>query len=514
MILSRPSHLRLAVALVTIPLVLLPAAAASASHNRAVTGELSITGNTATWVVQTAWRDGRTSSLVSDSIGDTTPVTQLASASDAPNSGTSTGVDLTLTSYTTDLSSSLFDVATENLSGDLSTLGDGIYEIFASNSARATNQNAGTDFAQWVRFTKTGSTYNVSPAFTAAPLYQIISPTGGTVVDYTATDPEGGAVNYALVTDRADPYRGADALACSTFAGGILTVGASLCTGGDVFADIYTAGSFWVVKVVVTDAEGLQTTTDTTLRVLTAPEPYIDDHTVLGNGTSLDFTVIAEDTPVDSWSVECVGTNDPMDVITATGTATPISMTGMTVGEDYTCEVTATNAAGTATSTDGYTTGPIVLDGLLLKLDLAVGDTLSGTPVEISGANLLADSAFTLEQRSIPVVLLSGVAAGGTFLESLVLPSTACVPGAHTLILTGVGADNTPRVDQVWYEIGSNCDVLQFSRTGAVTVTAPAVLAATGSTGGLAGAGSALGVLLLGIVLTLVARGRKARRAL
>ncbi|MCU1409626.1 MAG: hypothetical protein JWR04_333, partial [Rhodoglobus sp.] len=175
--------------LVTIPLVLLPAAAATASHNRASTGDFSITGGYATWTVDTVWRSFDSGSLVGETVGDTIGVYELSSASDAPDSGVYTGVDLELSSYVDDFSNPLFGVATETIEGDVSSLEDGIYEVYAETCCRVGPENGDGNFSQWVRFTKTAGVYNVAPVFNNAPLFDWLPEAGNLVLDYTATDP-------------------------------------------------------------------------------------------------------------------------------------------------------------------------------------------------------------------------------------------------------------------------------------------------------------------------------------
>jgi hypothetical protein len=194
---------------------------------------------------------------------------------------------------------------------------------------------------------------------------------------------------------------------------------------------------------------------------------------------------------------------------------------GLSDGATYACEVSATNTAGTGTSSDGYTVGPIEFTGVKLELDLAVGDVFAGTTTRIQGGGLAANSSYTLVQHSDPVTLYTGTAdADGNFDESFVTTAEACVLGAHELVLTGTAPDNSTITDTTWYEIGAGCAVLQASDAGPVTPgepdaddedSAPATLARTGGTVSVEALGFGGGALLVGVALLLAVR-RRARQ--
>lgn len=487
---------------------------AQASHFRASGSSFEVAGDAATWTINSAWRADSGDYVFSDSTGDLLDVTSLAAYTDAPDAGADTGVQLELTDYAVDGSSDLFDASTEILEGDLASLGDGIYEVYAENCCRIGGvENTPTeDFSAWARFTKTGSTYDLPPVATNLTLYALLNTTGDTVIDFRATDPEGGSVGYTMLTDSNYPYYGADPLPCSTFTGGLLTVGPTYCTGGDVYADIYLKGTYWAVKIVASDSAGNQIALDSLLHVLNAPDPYIDAADVVGNGTVIDFWVDDNaDEPLDSITIECVSTTDPTDVVTGTGTTNPIRVFGFTSGSEYNCAVSATNDAGSGTTGYDYGTGPITLDGVQIVTDLTVGDTLSGTELTLVGENLVPSSTYTLTQYSHPVVLYTGTASGaGAFSTPRVLDGSACIAGVHELVLAGVGFSGTV-TDTVWYEVDNECRVVQFSRSGPVSATITPALAATGETiePGLWSAAPA--ALLAGLALIAFARRRPAR---
>jgi hypothetical protein len=501
----------------SIPLMVLPAISASASHFRASVAGFSISGDIATWTLKSAWADNDTDYIGTDNVGDTQNIDLLTSIADAPGSGADTGTTVSLLSYTTDVSLKLFDTATEVYRGDLSGLTDGVYEIYVENCCRIDGisnypDDSEGDFSQWVRFTKTGSTYNVSPTFSNATLYSPLPTTGTVTLDYRATDPQGGAITYALVTDVSEPYFGATVLPCSTFSGGRLTIGASLCAGGDVYSDIYLPNTAWAAKVTATDSAGNVAVTDSILVMIGIPEPYIDEGSTIGNGTSVEFDVFADDSAATSFTVVCTGTTDTSDVVSATAATSPVTVRGLTPGETYDCVVSATNSVGTGAASEAYSVGPIELDGVSIETDLVVGSHFDGTSLQLRAENMLAGAAYTLVMHSTPYTIASGLTDETGALDRLVsVLDGACVAGVHRLELTGIDTESAPRVDTVWFELDTDCTILQFSRVGPVTPLT--VLAATGPAISPFTVGGALVALLIGAGLLLVIGRRRAKRS-
>lgn len=466
--------------LAAVPLVLVGALPANASHFRASATSFTVAGDAATWTLDSAWALDDADVIFSDTVGDTLGVYQLSSISDEPDSGASTGVNLALSSYAEDDSNPLYDHSTEILQGDLSSLADGIYEVYASSCCRigGVENTPTSDFSNWARFTKTGSSYNLPPVSNDLSLYELVKPVGDTVLDFSAVDPEGGAVTYSFVTDSDSPYFGATQLPCSTFVNGILTLGPSHCVSPDVFTDLYLQGTYWAVKIVASDATGNAIALNSLLHVLQAPQPYIDDVVRTGNGLSAEFWIYDDNNePIDSSTVTCVSQTDSTDTVSGTSTSNPVTLVGFTPGSAYDCTVTSTNAAGSGTAGSTTDTGTFEVDGVAILTDFPVGAKLSGTTLQLLGDNLQASSAYTLVQTSDPVTLRSGTATvDGDFSDTFAVPAAACVAGAHTLTLTGTSSSGDPATDRVWYELDSSCTVLQFSRLGPVTLS----LAATG----------------------------------
>jgi hypothetical protein len=483
--------------------------AAYANHNRATGTQFTVTGDVATWTVTTAWRADDASSLVSDTIGDQYEIEQLTSYSDSPNSGVGTGVWLTLGSYTSDSSNPLYDTAVEVLTGDISALTDGIYELYADSCCTIDMENSPfQNFAEWVRFTKTGTSYNIAPITTGVTPMQFITLTGDTTIDFTATDTE--AVSYSLVTDTADPLIGYTDVPCSDFVGAVFTVGPSHCTGVEDWATDMVVGGYWGVRVLATDATGNESTTTSLLHVFGPPDPYIDSIDLVSGRGILRFEAYESNGEVvDSWTIECTNVSDAGDVVTGTGTTGTLVIPGFTVGQDYACSVTASNAAGTGQN-GTWGTGIVIDHYLELTTTLAVGQTLSGKTVTVTGRDVYDGTAWTLIQMPESALLATDFAdPAGDVDQAVVMPTSACVAGAHVLTVTGVGNSNDPLTDSLWYTLDANCVLTTLS----FTAPSAGALAATGfDVTPLVPAGGALAVLA-GLALLFVRRREAAQRS-
>lgn len=493
--LSRRAPLVAAAAALSIVAAAVGAGAASASHFRASGPDFSVTGDTATWEVTTAWATNDHSSFVG--LGNTTPVLSIASYADAPGSGSDTGVSLEVISEV-ESDEPLYAQVVETFQGDLSTLPDGLYEVYVESCCRVDDivNSIAEDFSQWVRFSKTGATYSVAPRLTSPVIYAPLSVDGTTtMISYAAS----GATNWTVVGSAADPYFGSDALPCSTFSGGALEVGAEHCTGGDVYTEIYLPGTFWAFKTTIADVAGRQSVAETLFRVETIPDPYIDEHSWIDGGTTAVFAAFAEDVVVRSWTVTCTNVADPADVIGATSATSPITVGGFTEEETYDCVAAATNGAGTGTSSTYQVTAP----DLTLALAFGPGDFYAGNSAVVEGAGLDSESDYTLTMYSDPLLLLQGLTdANGAFSQNVVIPEEACIPGEHELRLVGQ-SDGAPVSASQYIEIDDACKVVRVSNTPfgapelAQTGAAPTLVVA-----GLGGAWLALGaVLLLGAAL-------------
>jgi hypothetical protein len=474
---------------------------AFASHFRSSYGSTTIvSGTTLTWELESAWRKG------SDDTFGSPAVEKITDPAAPVDGGESTAYSVTDLDPVYDTTNPLFDTTAEAYELDLTAItDDGTYELFTQNGDRVdgvSNTDGNDQFSQWIRFTKSGSTYNLPPGFNNPSLYLLIAPGVTTSADFRATDPEGGPVTYTPITQTSEPYLGGTTLKCSSFVNGLLTLDPTLCAPGDNFALIYTPGSYWTAKVQASDAQGNISVVDTLFRVMEEPEPRIDDANPTGNGLDYVFDLLAPDTIVDSYTVTCTNDANAADVVTATSATTPMTVGRFTNGASYDCDVAATNAAGTGTNDQNYGIGPVTLVGVNLDLDLAVGANFEGASTVISGGGLQATSPYDLTMYSDPIVIDQGVTdANGNFTNTVTIPAEACLVGVHRLVLTGFDPEGNPVSDTQWVELGMNCDVLQLSRDE-ITPSADPSLPDTGLVWA-----SFISVALLGGFLFLLAGG-------
>lgn len=480
-------------------------AAAFASHYRSVFSSVGASGSIVEWDLINATEASGSADVFDDEID----IDLLTSSSDAVGSGTATGLQFL---YDTpgeleDLSNPLWAQMTESFVADVSTLANGVYEAFTESGDRlegVQNTNGEDQVSAWIRFSVSGGVPNLPPVFNSPSLYELIAPNGTVTADFRATDPEGGAVTYTLLTNTSDPVYAGTAIPCSSFVAGVLTIGPAHCTGGAVFANIFTTVGYgvdgddqpivpsWTAKVEAKDASGNVATSDVLFRMLSKPVPYIDSDQLV-SGTDYELYIYTPDTIASFYSVECVNDADPTDIVTAEGTSSPLTVQNLTFAAEYTCTPYASNAAGGSENEETYGIGPV--DGLMLQLDLQVGAEFSGASSNIVGGGLDPFSDYTLTMYSDPILIYAGTTdADGNFDEDIIIPAEACIPGIHQLILLGVNVDGDPIQDEQWVEIGEGCEVLRFS---------DAQLAETGfdaMTGIAAGAGLALvGAMLVAL---------------
>lgn len=458
---------RALVALLALSVVALPAAA-TASHYRSVYTTTSKAGGIITWTSVNATESGDPSSF-----SDTADIDLLTSSSDAYTSGTDTALDFVEISSTEDLSNSLYASTTQVYTADVSTLADGFYEAYSETCCRLDgiqNTSGQSSVSSWIRFTVASGVPNLPPVFNQPSLYELIAPNGTVSADFTATDPEAGAVTYTLLTDTSSPTYAGSAIPCSTFAAGVLTIGAAHCSGGDVFVEIFDADNpdyngdipSWVAKVEAKDAQGNVATSDVLFRLMAAPEPYINDDTWIG-GSDYELDIIAPDTSSDVFSVECVNDADANDIVVDQGSSSPLTVRNLAVGETYTCTPYAENAAG-GNFGDTYELGPV--QGILLDLNLVVGAEFSGATTNIVGGGLKPSSEYTLTMYSDPIEIYAGTTdPDGNFNEIITLPEEVCIAGVQHLILLGTDTNDQPVSDEQWVEIAANCEVMRISAT-------------------------------------------------
>lgn len=144
---------------------------------------------------------------------------------------------------------------------------------------------------------------------------------------------------------------------------------------------------------------------------------------------------------------------------------------------------------------------PVLPDASLsLELGLAVGDTVAGAPVTVSGAGLQDGSDYTGILRSTPALLVGGtIDASGAFSDAAVFPAGLSA-GQHTVTLSGTAANGSPVSAVAYLTVSATGTVTYLSYTTAETITADtatATLASTGFDGAPLGFAALLLLLLL-----------------
>ena len=149
---------------------------------------------------------------------------------------------------------------------------------------------------------------------------------------------------------------------------------------------------------------------------------------------------------------------------------------------------------------------------LTLNLGLAVGDTVAGALVAVSGAGLKEGSSYTIILRSTPVLLAGGtIDSSGAFTASAVLP-TGLSAGQHTVTLTGTAADGSSLSRVAFLTVSATGTVTYLSYTAAdavLSVTATSTTTALASTGFTAAPLGFAALLLLLAGAALVAARRR-----
>lgn len=144
---------------------------------------------------------------------------------------------------------------------------------------------------------------------------------------------------------------------------------------------------------------------------------------------------------------------------------------------------------------------------LSIDLRLAVGQRVEGATVAVSGTGLQTNAAYTVEVRSTPVIIASGSASASGSLNVTATVPSGLSGGWHTITFTTTGADGTPAIARLSFEVSASGRLLGTSST-----VPAAVIAATGSTTPWSMIGWACVLVLAGSVLSVTGLRRSRRQ--
>ena len=347
-----------------------------------------LTNGTAYTFTVTATNDVGTSSASSAS-NSATPVT----VPDAPTVGTATGgnaqATVTFTAPDTDGGSPITSYTVTSSPGGL----------FASDTASpitVTGLTNGTAYTFKVTATNvvgtgaaSASSNSVTPATTpGAPTS--LTPTSGNAqvaLSWTAPSDTGGAA----ISDYIVEYKLDSDSSWSTFSDGVSTATSATVTG-------LTNGSLYDFRVSAANSVGQgSASTQATSTPMTVPDaPVIG--TATGGNAQATVTFTAPDTDGGTSITSYTVTSSPGGFF-ATGTASPLTVTGLTNGTSYTFTVTATNAVGTgAASASSNSVIPATLPGAPTAVSAVPGNTqatISFTPPASDGGNSISSYTVT-----------------------------------------------------------------------------------------------------------------------
>lgn len=166
-------------------------------------------------------------------------------------------------------------------------------------------------------------------------------------------------------------------------------------------------------------------------------------------------------------------------------------------GDAYSFSLTA---LGYGTDTAAFSGVVAAAPAVELEIDFAVGDIAIGSTFdfEVTGAGAAVPYSVTI--NSLPFVAASGLTSplGAAIGTTAIQP--AIDAGSHSIVLTTLAADGTPRTVTVWFTVLSDGTIGAISLTGPLAFIDTAALAATGSALTMPLAGG-LALLLAGVFL-------------
>ncbi len=201
------------------------------------------------------------------------------------------------------------------------------------------------------------------------------------------------------------------------------------------------------------DSAGVSPTPTPTQIVNTAPgAPTITSVSPGNAGAVVAFTAPATDggAAISAYSVTCSALSG---ALSATGTTSPITVTGMTNGTSYGCAMTATNSVGTSAVSPSVTVTPIA-PVVNVTPPATSGSFVLTSPVGTNGGVLPAD--YTCDGiGATPALAWSGAPAGTT---------------EYAVLMTTLPGDGTTKWNWVLYGIPGGTQLLAKDSQGLASI--------------------------------------------
>ncbi len=242
----------------------------------------------------------------------------------------------------------------------------------------------------------------------------VAAPDAPTIGVATAGDSSASVTFVAPVDDGGAPIA-SYAVTCASSDGG--ATGSMSGAASPVSVSGLTNGDTYTCAVTATNAIGtsVRSASSNSFVPAGAPDaPTIGVATAGDSSASVTFVAPADDggAPITSYAVTCAS-SDGGATGSMSGAASPVSVSGLTNGETYSCTVTATNAAGTSlpsSASTSFVPGPATTIPIITPLPN--GTTAAGS-VTISASSSAPSVQFYLDAVAFgpPVAVVAGTAS-------------------------------------------------------------------------------------------------------
>jgi hypothetical protein len=323
--------------------------------------------------------------------------------------------------------------------------GSGSWSVFAEGTSTATNGTVtglvnGTSYDFEVAAVNVAGQGSPSASVTAVPVTVPDAPTNASAT---------GGNAQATVTFNVPDTNGGSPITGYTITsnpGGFTGTG----TSSPIIVAGLTNGTSYTFTVTATNAVGTGAASSPSNSVIpaTVPGAPISVSAVAGNTqATISFTAPSNTggSPITSYTV-----TDNTDTYTATGTGSPITVTGLTNGDTYSFTVTATNAVGTGTASTPSNSVTL--------------STQPSAPLNL---------AATVEESSIGLSWSPPASDGGSPVTNYVVEYELTTGGTWSVFANGVSTSTTAIVTGLSDRTSYNFEVSAVNAIGQSSPSAP-----------------------------------------